>query len=125
MKQLHQHVIPNVAAHWRKVAEFLEFKISAIDLIEEKCRNDPLKCCEETFREWLKADCGIGPKTWSTLMANLKGITRLKSVAEELCHELNINSKSRQFIVQALLGIVVTIPKFRLHMNRLPNINKP
>ena len=90
MKQLHQHVIPNIAAHWRKVAEFLEFKISVIDLIEEKCKSDPTRCCEETFRKWLKtADCGVGPKNWSTLIAALKGIRRLKSVAEELYQQLS------------------------------------
>ena len=97
MKQLHQHVIPNVAAHWRKVAEFLELKISAIDLIEEKCRGDPTRCCEETLREWLKTDYGVGPKTWSTLIAILKGIARLKGVAEDLCHEFNINCKLNNF----------------------------
>jgi len=102
MKQLHQHVIPSVAAHWKKVAEFLELKISAIDLIEEKCKSNPLKCCEEIFREWLKTDCGIGPKIWSTLMASFKGITRLKGVAEELCHKLNIISKSCKFKIQII-----------------------
>ena len=90
MRQLHQHVIPNIAAHWRKVAEFLELKISTIDLIDEKCKSDPTRCCEETFREWLKTDnCGVGPKNWSTLIAALKGIRRLKSVAVELYHELS------------------------------------
>ena len=89
MKQLHQFVIPNVAAHWRKIGEFLEFRISAIDLIEERYKNDPIKCCEEIFREWLKtADCGVGPKTWSTLIETLKGIKRLKSFAEEFCYQL-------------------------------------
>jgi len=94
MKQLHQHVIPNIAAHWRKVAEFLDLKFPTIDLIEEKFRGDPIRCCEETLRQWLKTDCGVGPKTWSTLIASLKGVTRLKSVAEEICQELNINTNS-------------------------------
>ena len=93
MKQLHQHVIPNIAAHWRKVAEFLELKITVIDLIEEKFRGDLTRCCEETFREWLKTDSGVAPKTWSVLVASLKGVTRLKCVAEEICLELNINGK--------------------------------
>ena len=95
MKQLHQHVIPNIAAHWRKVAEFLELKISRIDLIEEKCRGDPTRCCEETFRQWLKTDCGVGPKTWCTLIASLKGVARLKSIAEDICLELNIDFHSK------------------------------
>ena len=95
MKQLHEHVIPNVAAHWRKVAEFLEFKTPAIDLVEEKYRS-----CEEIFRKWLKtADCGVGPKTWSTLIESLKGIKRFKSVAEELHHELNKQSGRAVYIM--------------------------
>ena len=89
MKQLHQFVIPNVAAHWRKIGEFLEFRISTIDLIEERYKNDPIKCCEEIFKEWLKTtDCGVRPKTWSTLIETLKGIKRLKSAAEEFCYQL-------------------------------------
>ena len=95
MKQLHQHVVPNIAAHWRKVAEFLELKIPTIDLIKENCRDDPTRCCEELLREWLKTDCEVSPKTWSTLIASLKGVAKLKSVAEDICHDLKINIDSK------------------------------
>ena len=101
MKQLHQHVIPNIAAHWKKVAEFLELKIPTIDLIEERCRGDPTRCCEETLREWLKMDSGASSKTWSTLIASLKGVARLKSAAVDICRELKINVDSKMIIIQA------------------------
>ena len=93
MKQLHCYVIPKIASKWKTVAEFLELDTSTINMIEEKCTNDPKTCCEEVFREWLKNNCGLGPKTWSKLTATLKEIEQLKDVAEELYHELKIDGK--------------------------------
>jgi len=93
MKQLHHLVIPKVAAKWKMVAEFLELDTSMINMIEAKCTNDPKACCEEVFRKWLKNDYDQVPKTWFTLITTLKEIEQFKSVAEELCHHLNIDSK--------------------------------
>ena len=84
MKQLHKHLIPKIAAEWRTVAEFLELETNTITDVEERFRNDPIKCCEETFREWLKSDDTVEPKTWSSLMTTLKEIRALNLVIEKI-----------------------------------------
>ena len=84
MKHLHQLVIPNIAAEWKTVADYLDFTLLLIKTIEQQCRNDPIKCCTELFREWLSSDYGVGPKTWSTLIKTLKEITQLSTVTKEI-----------------------------------------
>ena len=88
MERLHQLVIPNVAAEWKMVADYLDFTLLLIKTIEQQCRNDPIKCCTELFREWLSSDYGVGPKTWSTLIKTLKGITQLSTVTKEIEQKL-------------------------------------
>ena len=88
MKRLHQLVIPNVAAEWKTVADYLDFTLPLIKIIEEQCRNDPVKCCTELFRQWLSSDYGVRPKTWSTLIETLKEITQLSTVTKEIEQKL-------------------------------------
>ena len=88
MKHLHQLVIPNVAAQWKMVADYLEFKLPIIKVIEEQCRNDPVKCCTELFRQWLSTDYGVGPRTWSKLIKTLKEIKQLSMVTKEIEQKL-------------------------------------
>ena len=91
MKHLHQLVIPNVAAEWKTVADYLEFKLPMIKIIEVQCKDDPVRCCTELFRQWLSSDYGVGPKTWSTLIKTLKEIEQLSMVTKEI--ELKLNRK--------------------------------
>ena len=88
MKCLHQLVIPNVAAEWKIVAYYLEFTLPMIKIIEEKFRNDPVKCCTELFEQWLSGDYGVEPKTWSTLIVALKEIEQLSTVTKEIEQKL-------------------------------------
>ncbi|XP_065907302.1 uncharacterized protein [Dysidea avara] len=90
MKQLHKHVIPKVAADWRTVAEFLELETSTIDHVEERFRSDPTRCCGEVFRKWLKSEETLGPKTWSTLITTLREIDQLKTITEQISHDLKV-----------------------------------
>ena len=91
MKQIHQLVIPRVAAEWKTVADYLEFKLPSIKIIEEQYRNNPVKCCTELFRQWLSGDYGVGPRTWSTLIKTLKEIKQLSMVTKQI--ELKLNCK--------------------------------
>ena len=93
MKQLHQQVIPSVAAEWKTVADYLEFRLPMIKIIEEQYRSDPVKCCTELFRQWLSSDSdyGVGSRTWSTLIKTLKEIKQLSMVTEQI--ELKLNCK--------------------------------
>lgn len=88
MKRLHQLVIPNVAAEWKTVADYLEFQLPIIKTIEEQCRNDPVKCCTELFRQWVSSGYGVGPKTWSTVIKTLKEITQLSAVTKAIEQKL-------------------------------------
>ena len=89
MKRLHQLVIPRAAAEWKTVADYLEFELPSIKIIEEQFRSDPVKCCTELFRQWLSGDYGVGPRTWSTLMKTLKEIKQLSVVTKQIELELN------------------------------------
>ena len=86
-------VIPNIQAEWEEVAFVLRFKIPEVNTIKQKCKEDPRKCCRELFIEWLQADRGIGPKTWATLLDNLKEIPQLAAVTKEI--ELKLFKLSR------------------------------
>ena len=90
MKLLHKHVIPKFTADWRIAAEFLELDATTIDHVEETFGSDPIRCCEETFRKWLKGGESVGPKTWSSLMTILKESGRFRAVAEEISRKLKI-----------------------------------
>ena len=84
MKHLNQYVIPKIAAHWKKVADSLEFRIHTIRIIEKKFHQDPLESCDEMMRYWLSTDVGIKPKVWSTLIAAIKDVKQLTAVVEEI-----------------------------------------
>ena len=88
MKLLHNIVVPKISSEWKIVADFLELEFSIIDVVEERCKDDPVKCCEEMLREWLKTDHGLQPKTWSTLITALKVIKKLPTVSQEVEQEL-------------------------------------
>jgi len=88
MKLLHKIVIPRITYEWKTVADFLEIELSLIKIIQERCNNDPITCCEDMLREWLMCDQGLQPKTWSTLIATLKVIKKLATVSKEIEQEL-------------------------------------
>ena len=88
MKLLHNIVVPKISSEWKIVADFLELEFSIINAIEERYKDDAVRCCEEMLREWLNADHGLQPKTWSTLIATLKVIKKLPTVSQEVEQEL-------------------------------------
>lgn len=93
MKKLHQLVVSKVAMEWKTIADYLEFTLPMIKIIEEKCRCDPVKCCTELFRQWLSSDYGVGPKTWSTLIKILKEIRQLLMATKEIEQSLKCKCK--------------------------------
>lgn len=84
MKHLNNVVIPRIAAHWKKVADELEFEVWKIQTIEKKCLKDPEDCCDELLREWLSSGLGLQPKTWSTLINALKEVHQLTAITETI-----------------------------------------
>jgi len=91
MKYLKKFVIPKIAAKWKDVADFLEFDISTIQIIEENCMRDCSKCCDALLRNWISTSNGVRPKTWDTLLRALKEIDELTGAAVDI--EKNLESK--------------------------------
>ncbi|XP_065892496.1 uncharacterized protein [Dysidea avara] len=77
-------VIPKIKAYWEDVAFVLRFKIIDVDAIKAKHNDDPKKCCQQLFKDWLSTNKGVTPKTWPTLLAKLGKVEYLVAVIEEI-----------------------------------------
>ena len=88
MGDINEIVIPRVEAKWEDVAYALRYKISEVQGIQAKHKDDPKRCCRELFINWLSTDHGVGPKTWSTLLEKLKEVGDLVAATDEIEKEL-------------------------------------
>ena len=88
MRLLHEIVVPRIAANWSLVADFLEYELEYKQLIREKCRDDPQRCCVELLEDWLSSKRGVSPKSWSKLIEVLRGIKSLKATTEKIIENL-------------------------------------
>ena len=88
MKDLIHIVIPRVAAKWITVAYFMGFELSEIDIIKEKHKDDPEKCCMELFKRWLEGNHECD-KSWKVLLDILKQIRHLTGATEQIKKELS------------------------------------
>ena len=89
MGDLNKIVVPKVSAEWKDVAFELDYEIFVVKQISEKHKEDPKKCCQELFMDWLETSNGVGPKIWQTLLDKLKEIKELHSVTKDITVELN------------------------------------
>ena len=105
MKHLNSIVIPKVAAYWRTVADYLDYEPSMIQVIDQRYR-DPILCCQDLFRDWLRTDRGLGPKTWTTLLDALKQIRQLIAIAEEI--EANL-AELKLYVIYITLTVWYTV----------------
>ena len=85
MWELSKIVIPEIKANWKDVAYIsLRYDIPKVKSIEEKHHNDPKKCCQELFEDWLRT-CKEGEsKTWEALLGQLKEVEELKASVEKI-----------------------------------------
>ena len=88
MHDLNKIVIKEVSANWDDIAYALSYKISTVQQIRNKHKEDPRKCCKELFEDWLSTNNGVKPKTWQTLIDKLKEIDELDSAIEEITENL-------------------------------------
>ena len=81
MFDLMKIVIPEIMNEWEYIAYALRYKVATIRAIKEKERENPKKCCEEFFKDWLTTDNGAraGPKVWLTLISTLKDIDEISA----------------------------------------------
>ena len=85
MWQLKKAVIPDVTLHWKDVAyNSLKYDASVVEAIEKKSAIDPEKCCYDLFNDWLSTDNGVSPKTWETLLNQLKEVEELADKVEDI-----------------------------------------
>ena len=76
--------------HWKDVAYYsLCYDVSIVTEIEERCARDPKQCCSDILKDWLNTKNGISPKTWETLLTQLKEVEELKNKVGEIMQELN------------------------------------
>ena len=74
---------------WKDVADFLDYDINIIEGIAEKYKEDPKKCCDGLFRDWLSTNRGVAPKTWDTLLTRLKEIDQLATAVSDIEKDLD------------------------------------
>ena len=80
-----EFVIPHIKVYWEDVAYIaLRFDIPTVEGVQQKHKSDVKQCCEAIFKIWLTTDHGVEPKTWSTLVAQLKKIKELVSAVEKV-----------------------------------------
>ena len=75
-------------AHWEDVAYSLHYDIPTVDGIDAKQKSDPKKCCQQLLKDWLSTDHGVGPKTWDTLLKQLKEVPELMASIEIIKKQL-------------------------------------
>ena len=89
MWRLNRQIIPKIMDHWKDVAyHSLCYDTSMVTTIEEECGGDPKKCCFYLFEDWLKTENGFSPKTWETLLTQLKEVKELTDKVEEITKQL-------------------------------------
>ena len=90
MFRLNGIVIPKILDHWKDVACYsLCYDVSLVEEIEERCAGDPKQCCIDLFKDWLSTKNGASPKTWETLLNQLKEVERLTNKVGEIMQELS------------------------------------
>ena len=79
------NIINKVAPYWTKFALQLDFDNdgTTIQTIEQKCRPDPVACCEEMMSLWLKGKGNRQPVTWK-LLVEILGDTDLNVLAHQI-----------------------------------------
>ena len=95
MWQVNKFVVPQIMAHWEDVAyNSLRYNIPAVAGIRTKYQGDPRKCCKALFEDWLSTDHGVGPKTWETLLKQLKEVEELTASVEKISEQLTLSIAS-------------------------------
>ena len=78
-------IINKVAPCWSQFAAQLDFdrEGSCIQTIEKKCHWDPVACCEEMMKLWLKGKGSRQPVTWKLVVEILRD-TDLNVLANQI-----------------------------------------
>ena len=90
MAMLCEFVVPEITAQWEYVAyTALNHDITTVENIKAKHKSDNRESCMEMFKVWLTTEHGIKPKTWSTLLSQLRKVEDLTSAIERIKEKLS------------------------------------
>lgn len=81
-------VFPKIKAKWDFVAYILRYSPYDVQAFEKDSR-DLDGSCKNLFVDWLTTNNGITPKTWQTLIEQIKAVGGLQQAAENIEKELN------------------------------------
>ena len=56
LKDLHSHITPHYAAHWRVIGTQLGLPCETLDIIEQDNVYRSVPCCNTMWNKWLKMD---------------------------------------------------------------------
>jgi len=88
MEHLVEFVIPKIKVYWDDVAYLFGYDSTDVDGIKMQFR-DIGKCCRELLINWLNTSHGPHPKTWSTLLTNLRRLDELTATVESIEQKLD------------------------------------
>ena len=89
MFKVNVHVIPKIMDHWKDVAlHSLRYDPSMIETLEKKNPSDPKQCCFDLIEDWLKTEHGPTPKTWETLLTQLRNVEELADRVDDITKQL-------------------------------------
>ena len=86
MLKLNQIVIPEVKAHWEDLAYSMGYEISQVGAIDRNGR-DVGDRCSKLFEDWLETPHGCTPKTWGTLIREIKDVDELYAASKRITKE--------------------------------------
>jgi len=56
LKDLHNHITPHYAAHWRVIGTLLGLPKGTLDIIKYDNKDKAEPCCDAVLEEWLEVD---------------------------------------------------------------------
>ena len=73
LRDVDEHIVTSVAAHWKRLALKLGLEFCVIEIISKNHSNDCEGACQDMFKRWLGEDrhTGVVERTWSTILTTL------------------------------------------------------
>ena len=66
LKDLHNHITPHYAAHWRAIGTVLGLPSGTLEIIKYDNRDKAEPCCDAVLEEWLEVDPSA---SWNKLLS--------------------------------------------------------
>ena len=87
MWELTEFVIPKVKDKWEHLAYRMRYKVGEVQAFKIDSQ-DVKDCCMKLFSDWITTSHGPMPKSYQTLLHNIKKINDLTTASEEIERDL-------------------------------------